>query len=219
MDFESNCCYNVAAVDANGNINTGLDPVKAHLEDCRGDGQLFHSNSYSRHMCNRGWCAIMYGYYFEMDSVTIIPGVLNEGHRNDWEHVAVWVKDGAVKYVSTSAHGDFNVSPVSDVRFKGTRPKIVYHKDWKLTRNMRLAKAADDNVENSTGDWFDSHLVGWDGFPSTSIRDKMVTYNFGSAHMQFVNDEFPHFLSKSMPQEAADAGFDCGYDDGSQNAY
>ncbi|KAF2683596.1 putative secreted protein [Lentithecium fluviatile CBS 122367] len=215
MDFDTDSCYNVAAIDADGNTNAGLDPSKYSTDDCRAEGQLWHSNAYSRHMCNRGWCAIIYAYYFEMDSVDVV--VDNAGHTHDWEHVVVWVKDDAVQYVATSAHGDFDIHDASDVRFQDTHAKIVYHMDWKRTRNMRLAKSKDDDIENHTGEWFTAHLVGWTGFPSDDLREKLVNADFGSAHMQFRDSEAGGKIAESMPQAARDDEFDCAYDDGSQD--
>ncbi|CAM5661386.1 hypothetical protein STENM36S_01623 [Streptomyces tendae] len=53
----------------------------------------------------------------------------------------VWVKDDTVRYVSTSNHGSFSVHERSAVRFDGTHPKIVYHKDGISTHCFRPATA------------------------------------------------------------------------------
>ncbi len=213
LDFDKDACYHVAAVDANGNTNEGLDPSKSSITDCRAEAHLYHSNAYSRHMCNHGWCAVVYAYYFEMDSID--TGFGNKGHRHDWEHVVVWVKDKAVKYVATSAHGLFDTHSHHDVHFQGNHPKIVVHKDWKLSRNMRLAKEKDDDIENHFGEWFQAHLVDWSGFPSYYARDQLVNKNYGSAHMQFKDDQIGGLIAKSIPSWARDEGFDSKYDDGS----
>jgi hypothetical protein len=43
-------------------------------------------------------------YYFEKDvAVEHVPD--SGGHRHDWEHIAVWVKDDQAKWVSASQHG------------------------------------------------------------------------------------------------------------------
>jgi hypothetical protein len=215
MDFDKDSCYNTAAVDANGKTNQGLDPADASTTQCRSETQLYHSNAYSRHMCNRGWCAIIYAYYFEMDSVDLI--FTNKGHRHDWEHVVVWLKSNSVTHVATSAHGEFNIHEVSDVRFQGLQPKIVYHMDWKRTRNMRLAEKSDDTIENALGKWFSSPLVDWSGYPSSNVRDQLINHDFGDARMQFSDGDIGGILAKSMPDEASSDGFDCAFDDGSQS--
>ncbi|ORX97440.1 secreted protein [Clohesyomyces aquaticus] len=215
MDFDKDSCYNIAAVDASGTIDVGLDPSVATIKGCRDLKRLAHSNAYSRHKCNRGWCAIIYAYYFEMDSVDLV--FTNAGHRYDWEHVVVWVKDNTAKYVATSAHGDFPTYTTDQVRFfQDTHAKIVYHKDGVQTRSMRLAKQKDEKIENHLGTWFLSPLVGWNGFPSDSVRNALVSHDFGHAHMQFEDSSIGGMLAKSMPKEAANDEFDCAYDDGSQ---
>lgn len=214
MDFDKDCCYNTAAVNANGTTNAGLDPVSSHISDCHDRSRISHSNTYSRHMCNHGWCAMIYAYYFEMDPLNI---AWEKGHRHEWEHVVVWFADNAVAYVSTSEHGNFNVHRASNVRFQGCRPKIVYHKDGLGTRVMRLAAPEDDNVENHNKKWFTSHLVDWCGFPSEDVRHNLVTKDWGAAHMGFADDAIGPLLLKSMPKEAKHAKFDCFHDDGLHN--
>lgn len=213
MDFDKDSCYNTAAVDVNGDVNNGLNPSTSGTKDCRNVLRLMRNNVYSRHMCNRGWCAIIYAYYFEMDSVDLVVG--NAGHRHDWEHVVVWVKNNVVRSVATSAHGNFDIHPGTKVRFQDTHPKIVYHMDWKRTRTMRLAEAKDDKIENEFGVWFLGALVDWSGFPSYYLRDQLLNHDFGSAHMQFSDAEIGGKLAKSMPQDARNEGFDCAYNDGS----
>jgi hypothetical protein len=74
---------------------------------------------------------------------------------------------------------------VSDVRWLGTHPKIVYHKDGGLTHAFRFAKAADEKIENHKGVWFRGALVSYNGFPSTAIRDKLCAFDFDEATIAF----------------------------------
>lgn len=61
MDFDTDGCYNTAAIDASGNTNSGLDSVfKCPADDCHNRDRLDNNNVYSRKRCNNGWCAIMY---------------------------------------------------------------------------------------------------------------------------------------------------------------
>lgn len=126
--------------------------------------------------------AIIVVLIFGFDSV-VIPFVPFDGvgHRNDWEHVAVWVKDGVPKYVAASMHGEYEVKAASDVRWDGNHPKIVYHKDGAGSHAFRFANADDDKIENATGRWFYGALVSWFGFPTTELRNKLTAYDFGSA--------------------------------------
>ncbi|MEU7004103.1 NPP1 family protein [Nonomuraea sp. NPDC046570] len=100
---------------------------------------------------------------------------------HDWEHVIVWVNSNEVKYVSASAHGNWNTRWRDQVRFdpRGTHPKIVYHKDGGLTHAFRFANAADDTVENHTGGWFYPRLIGWNGYPGISNGDVSFRNVFG----------------------------------------
>lgn len=59
LDFDTNGCYNTAAVDPDGNTNPGHDATGTPGGDCRDPHQLENSNAYSRARCNNGYCAIM----------------------------------------------------------------------------------------------------------------------------------------------------------------
>ncbi|KAH8161211.1 hypothetical protein CIB48_g7055 [Xylaria polymorpha] len=181
MDFDKDGCYNTPAIDANGNIAQGLRCGGALNGSCRDESDLDNNNVYSRARCNNGWCGFLYGYYFEKDQSA--AGSCGFGHRNDWEHVVVWVKDGddMPSYVGASQHGKYQVKPASAVRFLDTHAKIVYHQDGGRTHSMRFANAADDAVENHKKEWFFGDLVGFSGFPTDELRDKMLSHNFGAA--------------------------------------
>lgn len=60
LDFDTDGCYNTAAIDADGNINPGHDATGTPQGDCRDPPQLENSNTYSRSRCNNGYCAVMY---------------------------------------------------------------------------------------------------------------------------------------------------------------
>lgn len=170
--------------------------------NCRDASDLDNTNSYSRQKCNNGWCAIMYTLYFEKDQASLGPG--SAGHRNDWEHIVVWVKDDQVQYVSTSAHGGFTTHDRSQILFDGKHPKVVYHKDGGSTHAFRAANAADDPVENHKGTWQYPTLVGWDGYPA-GLRDKLSQADFGEATFGIKDSEFNTNLEKAKP---ADIPFD-----------
>ncbi len=209
MDFDTDGCYNVPAISADGVVSEGLDPGSGDSAGCHDPSDLANNNVYSRQRCNNGWCAYIYDYYFEKDTAWLGLG----GHRHDWEHVAVWVRDGAAQLVSASQHGDYQVKAAGDVRWDGTHPKIVYHKDGLNTHAFRFANEADEAIENATGAWFYGALVSWNGFPSTAIRDKLMSTDFGSANIAIKDASFPSHLDSSRGDNAPE--FDINLDDGS----
>lgn len=154
MDFDTDGCYNTPAIGIDGTLNPGLEcggDVNGH---CRDLSDLQNNNVYSRARCNNGWCGFHYGYYFEKDQT--IDGSCGVGHKNDWEHIVVWVKDGdeMPSYVAVSQHKGWEVKAAADVRWLDTHPKTIYHKDGGLTHDFRFANEEDDNIENHTGQWF-----------------------------------------------------------------
>ncbi|KAI1655053.1 NPP1-domain-containing protein [Daldinia decipiens] len=213
MDFDTDGCYNTPAIDANGNINPGLDHDNTGLsEDCHDPSDLANNNVYSRARCNNGWCAYLYDYYFEKD-VALANFPFDPGHRNDWEHVVVFVQNDEAKVVAVSQHGGYQVKSASDVRWDGTHPKVVYNKDGISTHDFRFANEGDDKIENDTGKWFYGALISYNGFPSTALRDKLVAYDFGSANIAFKDSSFSGQLEKARGDLVP--GFDSNVDDGS----
>ncbi|TGJ88565.1 hypothetical protein E0Z10_g241 [Xylaria hypoxylon] len=197
MDFDTDGCYNSPAIDADGNLATGLNCGGAKNGHCRDLSDLQNNNVYSRARCNNGWCGFIYGYYFEKDQT--VDGSCGVGHKNDWEHIAIWVKDGdeMPSYVGVSQHGKYEVKAASDVRFQDTHAKVVYHQEGGLTHDFRFANEDDDNIENHTGEWFFGDLVGFLGFPSTELRDNMLGADWGSALPDIREDVFPGKLESS----------------------
>ncbi|MFE2101285.1 NPP1 family protein [Streptomyces sp. PTD9-10] len=196
FDYDTDGCYPTPAIGPDGTVNGGLKPTGALNGSCHDASDLANTNSYSRHKCNNGWCAYLYGLYFEKDQA--LPGSSIGGHRHDWEHVVVWVQDGQVRYVSTSNHGSFTVHPASEVRFEGGHPKVVYHKDGIGTHCFRLANTNDEPPENHRHTWQYPPLVGWNGYPA-GLRDKLSAYDFGSAHFGLKDASFPSHLASAEP--------------------
>ena len=200
FDYDTDGCYSTAAIGPDGTINPGLNPTGALNGNCHDASDLDDTNTYSRYKCNNGWCGYLYGLYFEKDQA--LPGISLGGHRNDWEHVVVWVQNGAIQYVSTSNHGSFTVHPVSDVRMENGHPKIVYHKDGIGTHCFRLANANDEPPENDKHTWQYPPLIGWNGYPA-GLRDKLSAYDFGSAHFGLKDGNFVSHLTSAMPSGIA----------------
>lgn len=195
-DYDGDGCYATAGIGVDGTINPGLKlggDVNGHCHDY---AQLAGANTYSREKCDNDWCAVMYASYFEKDQATLGP--LAIGHTHDWEHVVVWTNNNQVQYVSVSQHSSYQVAAASAIRFDGTHPKIVYHKDGVSTHDFRFANSGDEPPENATGGWFFPRLVGWNGYPA-GYRDKLMSADFGSATIKIKDGDFEYALANSMP--------------------
>jgi hypothetical protein len=100
--------------------------------------------------------------------------------------------------VSVSQHSAYQVSAASGVRFDGTHPKIVYHKDGIGSHDFRFANTNDEPAENATGNWFYPRLVGWNGYPA-GLKDKLLAADFGSATLKIRDSDFNYALSIAEP--------------------
>ncbi|AGJ53021.1 MULTISPECIES: NPP1 family protein [Streptomyces] len=196
FDYDTDGCYPTPAIGPDGTIAPGLNTTGAVNGSCRDAVDLDNTNGYSRSLCNNGWCAVMYGLYFEKDQAVAGSGL--GGHRHDWEHVVVWIQNNEARYVSTSAHGDFDIYNRDQIRWDGTHPKVVYHKDGIGTHCFRPANSNDEPPENHYHDWRFPTLVGWNGYPA-GLRDKLVQANFGSAVFGLKDGNFGAHLEKARP--------------------
>ncbi|MCX5388627.1 NPP1 family protein [Streptomyces sp. NBC_00094] len=200
FDYDTDGCYPTPAIGADGTVNGGLNPSGALNGQCRDSWDLTNTNGYARYKCNNGWCAIIYGLYFEKDQAVAGSGL--GGHRHDWEHVVVWVQNNQAQYVSTSAHGGFSVYGRDRIRWDGTHPKIVYHKDGISTHCFRPANSNDEPPENHQYTWQFPSLVGWNGYPA-GVRDKLTQADFGSAVFGLKDGNFEAHLAKAKPSGIA----------------
>ncbi|MFD0774907.1 NPP1 family protein [Streptomonospora algeriensis] len=195
FDYDTDGCYPTPAIGADGTIAGGLNTSGALNGSCRDSWDLDNTNSYARAKCDpSGWCAYMYALYFEKDQT--LPGCC--GHRHDLEHVVVWVEGDQARYVSASAHGDYDTRAASEVRWEGTHAKIVYHKDGWSTHAFRFAAGHDDPPENHDGVWQYPDLVSWNNFPP-GIREALVAADFGSARLALKDGNFEADLAKAKP--------------------
>jgi len=199
-DYDTDGCYATPAIGPDGTIAPGLNPSGAVNGSCRDQSDLDASQTYSRSKCNNGWCAVIYGSYFEKDQA--LPGISLGGHRHDWEHVISWINQATnqVEYVSTTQHSSQVTYTRSQVRFDGTHPKVVYHKDGLSTHYFRLANSNDEPPENHYHNWRYPPLVGWDGWPSIELRTKLMNADFGSATLKIrENGSFESLLAAAKP--------------------
>jgi hypothetical protein len=195
FDYDTDGCYSSPAIGPDGSIAEGLNTSGALNGNCRDLSDLDNTNSYSRGRCDgSGWCAYMYALYFEKDQ--IMHGCC--GHRHDLEHVVVWVLDDEARYVSASAHGDYDTRAAEELLWEGTHPKIVYHKDGASTHAFRFAAGHDDPPENHYGEWQYPDLVGWEGYPE-GIRDVFAAADYGAARLDLKDERFGEALEKALP--------------------
>ena len=95
-------------------------------------------------------------------------------------------------------------------RIAGTHPKIVYHKDGASTHCFRIANGDDEAIENVKGVWWRSPLVGWLGFPTRELREKMLNNWSGGVGPKLDDAEFASKLADAQDDVAE--GFDPNID-------
>ncbi|WP_019854363.1 NPP1 family protein [Actinopolyspora mortivallis] len=196
FDYDGDGCYPSVAVGPDGTVNSGLDNSGALDGQCHDLSDLENSNVYARSESNHGWQAHLYDVYFQKDQA--VPGFDVFGHRHDIEHVVVWVHEGRARYVSTSAHGEYDVHPASAVDWhEGTHAKVVYHKDGVGTHAFRLA-GEDEQPENDLGDWHYPALVSWERFPGDT-RSVLSEADFGHAAFAITDGAFRDNLAAAEP--------------------
>ncbi|MFE9257342.1 NPP1 family protein [Streptomyces sp. NPDC006879] len=201
FDYDGDGCYATPAIGPDGTLAPGLKTTGAINGNCHDRSDLDNSQTYARSACNNGWCAIVYAGYFEKDQAVHGSGL--GGHRHDWEHVISWVNQASnrVEYVSTTQHSTVKTYPRSQVRFDGSHPKVVYHKDGAGTHFFRLANGNDEPPENHYHDWRYPPLVDWSGWPSSWLRDRLMNADFGAATIKITDrdNRFAALLNNSKP--------------------
>ncbi|KAI0133809.1 necrosis inducing protein-domain-containing protein [Xylariales sp. AK1849] len=217
LDYDTDSCYNVPAIDVNGNLDKGLSNTYTTNtgDGCRTASYLDNQNVYARTRCNHGWCAHMYEHYFQKDvGLQHVAGVAS-GHRYEWENVVVWVKNGQdhPSYIAVSQHDGYQVKAAKDVRFQDHHAKVVYNKAGAGTHDFRFANAGDDKIENAKGHWIQGALIGFGGYPSVAIRDKMIQ-NWANTGIKCKIETavFGDYLKKAAGDDVKSAGFDYNSD-------
>jgi hypothetical protein len=197
IDFDKSACYSTAAITRDGTLNPGLElcgrdqacrkQVNLGHDRCQQVDRLDNSNTYVREKCtNDGWCFYLYGYYSEKDE----PGSTSplEGHKHDWEHVAVWTQNGEAKILGWSAHGNYDVAFPNRVEWEGNHPKFVIHRDWGTTHAFRRAKN-NETPENAKGRWYRSPLVSLEKMDG-KLKDKLLNHEWVTAHFDLKDERF-----------------------------
>lgn len=204
FDFDGDGCLPSAGISRTGQQNEGLKTSGKITGDCRSGNFLLTSNTLHRYVCKvasgNQYCAHFYALYFEKDQLFNYFG---GGHRNDWEHAAVWTTNGTVTHGSYSAHGDLFTKPASELPFEGSHLKIVYHKDGITTHALRFAKS-NEYAENPYGSFLTPTITSWyqlsgDGLTNQQMRNKLNSYDYGSATIPMKDSNFLSNVNNNLP--------------------
>ncbi|EGY18591.1 uncharacterized protein VDAG_09117 [Verticillium dahliae VdLs.17] len=218
LDFDTDSCYNVQAIGPQRRPRHWHVSLRvAASAGCRNEEMLDRGNVYSRQRCNNGYCVIFYAYYFQKDTATPI-----DGHRHDWEHIAVWVRqsDSFVTHVAVSQHKGYDIRENSQITWTAAengKPAIVYHKDSILTHCFRFGSGADaggPGPENHKNQWITGPLLGYFGWDTVEQRDRMLTHNWEAGSIAIKNENFAENIRKARP---AGLVFDENFDDEGTN--
>lgn len=203
FDFDTDGCLPSAGISRTGAQNGGLNPSGSITGGCRASNFLDTSNTLHRYACIISgadtYCGHFYALYFLKDQISSLGG----GHRHDWEHAAIWTKNGVVTHGGYSAHGDLNNAEVSALPMQNGHMKIVYHKDGALTHAMRFASSG-EIAENPYGTFVTPAIISWyelkgDGVSNEQMRTKLNAYDYGSATIPMKDSNFLTNLNKYKP--------------------
>lgn len=203
FDFDGDGCLPSAGISRQGQQNGGLAASGSITGGCRAGSFLNTSNTLHRHACVRSggdiYCGHFYALYFLKDQATAFGG----GHRHDWEHAAIWTKNGVVTHGGYSAHGKLYNQDAATLDKQDGHVKIVYHKDGVATHAMRFAGAG-EVAENAYGQFVTPTIVNWqvlwgDGLSNAQMRAKLNAFDYGSATIPLRDNNFLDNLNTYKP--------------------
>lgn len=217
IDFDTDVCFNVPAVDSAGKISPGASTYATRPPaSCRNANYLKTSNVYVRARCNTGYCARVYSYFWQSDF----------SHAYDWESIIVWTTDqgtgSKVVGVTRGEHGNWDTRATSggQLRFQsdasGEHVKLVYnYETFGFSHLWRFSKTdgGDEPPENGTGKWLIQPLVGWNGYPSVVVRNTVSNYDFKGANFDNKDARFSSVLAAANQSNIA-PGFNPNVDAG-----
>lgn len=206
FDFDGDGCLPSAGISRLGEQNVGLKTSGKITGDCRSTDFMLTSNTMHRYVCKTSngikYCGHIYALYFEKDQIMDYVG---GGHRHDWEHAAVWTKNGVVTHGTYSSHGNQTTKPASELPFQNGRLKIVYHKDGVTTHAFRFAKAG-EYAENAYGTFVTPTIVSWyqmvgDGLSNSQMRARLNSFDYGSATLPIKDSNFLNNINNGKPSD------------------
>lgn len=204
FDFDGDGCLPSAGISRWGQQNGGLKTSGKITGGCRSGNFLLLSNTMHRYVCKTsGWdryCGHMYALYFPKDQLFDYFG---GGHRHDWEHAAVWTRNGVVTHGTYSSHGNQTTKPASELPFENGHLKIVYHKDGVTTHAFRFAKS-NEYAENPYGSFVTPTIVSWyqmvgDGLSNQDMRWRLNSFDYGSANLPIKDSNFLNNINSGKP--------------------
>lgn len=203
FDFDTDGCLPSAGISRSGAQNGGLKPSGSITGGCRSGSFLQTSNTLHRHACVTSgsdvYCGHFYALYFLKDQATALGG----GHRHDWEHAAIWTKNGVVTHGGYSAHGTLYNAAVASLPMQNGHMKIVYHKDGVSTHALRFASSG-EVAENPYGSFVTPSITSWtsmkgDGVSNAQMRANLNAFDYGSATIPMKDSNFLGNLNTSRP--------------------
>ncbi len=206
FDFDGDGCLPSAGISRSGQQNGGLKPSGSLGGGCRPSDFLRTSNTMHRSACvtEQGvvFCGHFFALYFLKDQ--ILKGV-QSGHRHDWEHAAIWTRNGIVTHGSASAHGKLLTLSAAEIPFENGHMKIVYHKDGIGTHALRFA-SRDEQAENPYGRFVLPNLASWyemtgDTIDNAGLRDRLSSFDYGSANFPLKDSSFFSGLNNFRPSD------------------
>lgn len=204
FDFDGDGCLPSAGISRWGEMNAGLKTSGRITGGCRSGNFMLTSNTMHRYVCKTSggdqYCGHIYALYFEKDQVFNYFG---GGHRHDWEHAAVWTKNGVVTHGTYSSHGNQTTKPAAELPFENGHLKIVYHKDGILTHAFRFAKS-NEYAENPYGAFITPTIVSWyqmvgDGLSNAQMRSRLNSFDYGSATLPIKDSKFLNNINNGKP--------------------
>ncbi|KAJ8059319.1 hypothetical protein OCU04_012280 [Sclerotinia nivalis] len=117
-------CQPYSAVDGEGNYSGGLEATGNVSAGCRDQTK---GQTYVRGGWSGGRYGIIYAWYFPKDQP--IAGDVIGGHRNDWEHIVVWVNNPEVAnpvLIGAAASGHGDLKKTTNPQRNGDRLKVEY---------------------------------------------------------------------------------------------
>ncbi len=203
FDFDGDGCLPSAGISRYGEQNSGLNPSGSITGGCRRVDFMNYSNTLHRYAClNSGgsrYCGHFFALYMLKDQISVFGG----GHRHDWEHAAVWTRDGAVTHAGYSAHGKLYNAAAASLPMQNGHVKIVYHKDGVGTHALRFASAS-EVAENPYGQFVLPVLTSWYtlrgvSLDNASMRNRLNSFNYGSATIPMKDANFLGNLNTYRP--------------------
>ena len=226
FDFDRDSCLASSPIIQDGTdykANEGLDVKNTGglSDNCSYVDQLASADVLYKNVCavtphsiTESYCAQVFAIYTVKD----MSGK-SAGHAHDLEHVVLWMKNGKVDEVGTSAHDGLTnkiVRLFPRLSRYSDKPNynsftVVYHKDGGTTHALRPSKSAElkeyettynlEAAENPTERWFTPNIVNVD---SSIVPDtyKAVVKNgdWGSAKLKIKDDETVRkFLNSKLP--------------------